>query len=229
MRVNDLPPSTRYLRTIIATLAAIVSLALTLTGCSRYAPVPSPVITSKILELSLTTAAPVDTANFYYYIVFDTSGDTTSAGPYPNLYGTERARNWDYYIRLHDNLFTEKIITTQTDADATPSLFDNNSTRCYSVSASGSNITLQIRLDEIPDVASQSIRLNFITSTQPVTPTDIPITATDYLYSPAFAFSPIVGIIADSSQYAAVSSHTVSDAAYNPADITSWTLRVTEK
>jgi hypothetical protein len=194
-------------------------------GCSRYAPTTPTPPKRTILEITLKTAAPV-ADNFYYYIAFDTSNPLSPEGPLPILSGAERGKNWTYYIRLYNGAFTEKVVNISHPIDDDPVPFDFNSPRHFQASFSNNTIYVSLYLDKLA-TGTVPLSFNFITSELPVTPTQDPIPAIDYLNQPKIIFTP--GISADDSLYPLQSGHSVSDQYYLPADITHWYIDTYDK
>lgn len=197
------------------------------TGCSRYAPVPAPVVKQKIMEIQVQTAAPVAN-NFYYYFAFDTSNPLKTEGPLPILSTSERGKNWTYYIRYYNGIFTEKKIEKAGDIDEEPTLFNHTSERFYQTSVSENTILIRMYVDKLT-TPPNSVAFNFITSEQPIMPASEDIPAIDYFYQPRVSISTLTGIYIDNTLQVLSSNHIVNDEKYFPADIISWHVDIYER
>jgi hypothetical protein len=210
--------------------SAILAMSLLAAGCSRYAPT-AVVQKDKILEIVLTTSAPV-AYGYYYYIAFDTKNPLTDEGPRAILYDGQRGENWSYYIRLHNGVFTESSLDNsgKIEIDETPIVFNYSSDRYYQANVSGNTITLRLYAANIPGVTvPHPIAVNFITSNDPLSSDIEEIVPLDYLVQPRVSISTSVGSYIDESTFPLSSSHTVDDPADIAADITSWSMQVYEK
>lgn len=229
---NTMKKIIRTATKIFAAAAALAFAALA-AGCSRYAPVPVPEAKVKILEIVLTTAAPVSN-DYYYYIAFDTSDPLTAEGPLEILSGAQRGENWTYYIRLKNREFTEQIIQQQGDIDEEPTVFNHSSLRFFQTIVSGNTITVRLfiasnNLSVPPFAPPKPIAFNLITSTLPLTPTDEDIEPLDYLIRPRVSVPTGAGGYTDNTLNALSSSHTVDNPADAAADIISWSVEVYER
>jgi len=179
------------------------------------------------MEITLTAGANIR-SDIYYYIVFETANPLSADGPRPILSGAERGKNWSYYIRLYNGVFTEKVISNINSIDEEPDLFNSNSPRFYQAAYSNNTIYVNVFIDQFAS-ATEPLSFNFITSLQPVTATQEAIPAIDYLGQPRISFTPYTGNNARESNYPQTSSHYVADPDYLAADITHWYLNVYEK
>ncbi len=211
--------------TVVAFLFALTAAACA--GCSRYAPVPVPVPKYKVMEVQVRTAANVSN-DFYYYFAFDTSNPMSSEGPLPVLSTTERGKNWTYYIRYHNGLFTEKIIANAGDIDEEPVLFNLTSERFYQAYVSGNTIFIRLYVDKLT-TPPYPVAFNFITSEQPIMPSTDEIPAIDYFYQPRVSISTLTGSYMDNTLQSLSSNHSLEHERYFPADIISWYVDIYER
>lgn len=211
-------------RIVVGVIALAVVIAAG--GCARYAPVPPPPPKDRILEIRLLTEEVVSD-DYYYYIVFNTDNDPDIDGPWPYLSGAERAKNWSYYIVLKDGFFSENIIEDEEDRDDEPTIFNSTSSRYYYTTVSGRSITVRMLVNNfIGD--NIEIKMNFITSLLPLTPTDEAIQALDYIEPPFFGVINRNNENINYTNYPAVSDYTVDEQEHRAADITEWYIRVYE-
>ena len=196
-------------------------------GCARYAP-EEVVPVHTMLDIHLTTAEPISNA-FHYYIAMDSSGNTASDGPYEDLSGANRVKNWSYYIVYHYGVFEELLLTTAADADQYPTRFDQSSERYYSASASGNTINVILYLDKLAPT-QRNVWFNFITSRYAITADLEDIPPVDYLTPPYF--------YVDSGRYpwretsfsnTTISSYTPALEDDQPADIVSWQVDIYQR
>jgi hypothetical protein len=214
-------------RKSIAYIPLLVVFSAIFAGCSRFAPTTPQPPKRQIMEITLKTAARVSD-NYNYYIAFETANPLSPEGPRPVLSGAERGKNWSYYIRLNNRVFSEKIIANTQSIDEEPMLFNFSSPRYYQASFSSDTIFVALYLDQI-DPTDNPISFNFITSELPLTPTTDFIPAIDYLIQPRITFTPFTGINASDSLYPLSSSHQVTAQGYQGADIIHWYVDVYER
>lgn len=198
-------------------------------GCARYAPEPAPIPTRRIMEITLVTQEPVS-SDFQYYIAMNITTNTSATGPSEQLSGTDRARNWTYYIVYdgHDARFKEKVINTSTDIDDIPTFFDESSPKYYSASVSGNRIHIVMYLDALVTSAQSRVWMNFITSRYAIyDPEQDQIDTVDYLYPPYFYFlySVVPQFISDAN-YAQISSYSPTGQGEAPANIVDWSISI---
>jgi hypothetical protein len=198
-------------------------------GCARYAPEPAPVPVRTIMEITLVTQEPVS-PDFQYYIAMNITGSATETGPTEQLSGTDRAKNWTYYIVYdgQDMRFKENFITAPDDIDAIPTFFDESSPRYYSATASGNRIHLVVYLDALASTAKPRVWMNFVTSRYAIhDPEQDQIQAVDYLYPPYFYFQyGIVPQLISDANYAQISSYTPAEQGAAPANIVDWSISI---
>lgn len=217
----------------------LIALVAFLTGCSRYEHVPKAPTEKRVISIDITTKQP-PTADFYYYIAFETeTPDGDEIGPRAILEGEDRAEDWTYYILFYDGRFEEKVIITEADRDDIPDLFDNSSERFYSASQTGSTISVEVYIDKIVDPTTGKvfttipgkILLNFITGTGPISETEeASITVIDNLLTPFLTVqtSP-VGYLYESQDFQNIDTLDVAETANQPADIDTWVVVIDEK
>ncbi len=204
----------------------LIVFVIFLSGCARYAPVPPPPPKDRILEIRLVTAEPVS-PDYYYYIALNTDNDPDVDGPWQYLSGADRAKDWSYYIVLKDGYFSENIIANEEDRDNEPTLFNNTSSRYYYTTVSGTSITVRMLISNF--IADNiAIKMNFITSLLPLTPTDEVIEALDYIKPTFFSVTNRDGELINYTNYPAVSDHAVAGDDNKAADIVAWYVRIYE-
>ncbi|MEW5945710.1 MAG: hypothetical protein AB1742_05890 [bacterium] len=218
---------------LLACLAA-VSAAL-YAGCARYAPAPPvpqpPILPEKtVLGIHLETRENI-TPDFYYYAALELikQGEQDDAtGPRPLLSGEDRARDWDYYIRVHAGVITELIIDEPADLDSEPEPFAQ-STRYRSASIGGKTIDLELVLDELSAPVPGTIWLNFVTSRAPLSSTEAVVEVIDNLRTPYLDINTaLLGVPISGATNPNVDTLPLPDDRQEdfPADIASWSVRL---
>lgn len=193
-------------------------------GCARYAPVYVAGQSDRVLSIQLDTAENIAN-DIYYYIAFDVSANPLSEGPLPYLAGDRIAENWNYYIRYYNGQFTEKLILSSDNLYEEPDLFYSGSTRYYSASKTDKQLTVNVKLDALK-AGNFNLRLNFITSREPLQDSAVAVQVIDYLPTPRLVINTAVAEPpADSTQYRGL-DHLVTTPEDKPGDITSWVVDV---
>ncbi|HOC93909.1 MAG TPA: hypothetical protein PKH33_16295 [bacterium] len=207
-----------------AAFVSILLAAAAISGCSKYAPTPlSSIPKYRVIEINLKTASPVS-SDYFYYIALDIGPTLSEEGPREILSGPDRAKNWEYYIRLYDGVFTEKIIFVPEDIDEEPDVFNHNSPRFELAEASGNSIKVILRTAGlIPD--AENIKFNFVTGYYPIRDNDSP--ALDFLTQPLITFQTRLNNYTDNELNAFISTH--QNEQHPSADIDEWSIEVYEK
>jgi len=201
-------------------------------GCARYAPEPVAAPKRVVMEIVLTMEEPVS-SDFQYYVAMNITTDAGASGPSEQLSGTDRAKNWNYYI-VYDGpsqRFMEKAINTAADIDIIPTFFDESSPRYYYAAVSGNRIYITLYLDTLAATAQTRVWLNFITSRYAIhDPEQDQIDAVDYLYPPYFYFMyGTLPLQISDANYAQISSYNPTEQGAGPANITDWSISVYER
>jgi hypothetical protein len=220
MRISE----TAKKRERLVALAAALFAAAVVSGCARYAPSPLPSIPKyRVVEFNLKTASPVS-SDYFYYIALDIGPSLSEEGPREILSGPDRAKNWEYYIRLYDGVFTEKIISVPEDIDEEPEVFNHNSPRFELAEVSGNSIKVILRTAGlIADNAN--VKFNFVTGYFPIRDNDSP--ALDFLTQPLITFQTRLNNYTDDDLNAFISTH--QNEQHPAADIDEWSVEVYEK
>ncbi len=208
----------------LVALASALFAAAVVSGCARYAPSPLPTTPKyRVIEINLKTAAPVS-SDYFYYVALDIGPTMSEEGPREILSGPDRAKNWEYYIRLYDGVFTEKIISAAEDIDEEPEVFNHNSPLFELAEVSGNSIRIILRTAGlIPDNAY--IKFNFVTGYYPIRDNDSP--ALDFLTQPLITFQTRLNNYTDNDLNAFISTR--QNEQHPAADIDEWTIEVYEK
>ncbi|MFC1474533.1 hypothetical protein ACFLQK_00675 [bacterium] len=222
-------------KTVIRFLFTLAAFSIMASGCAKYAPVvpaaPPPPPKEKLLNVVLYTRADI-TYDFYYYIAIDYSEDPASFGPQPDFTTIDVAENWDYYIRFNKGTFTENYILSQNDIFNEPGFLIFGTPRYYTTRYTANSISFMIYLDELK-AGAFDMKFNFITSREPLKDEyDIPDAdvLVDWLKNTTettFSISNTVGEIVRLSDYPLLNK-TVSEEEDYPADITNWTVEITD-
>jgi len=196
-------------------------------GCSRYAPIAPPPPQYQIMDIRIT-ANDYISDEIYYYLAFEINSPLSTDGPDKSISGPEAAKNWDYYIRVYGNNFSEFFISNEEDIDKEPDVFDSTSPRFYYTQISGDTIRIRLLIDQLT-TPPDSIAFNFITSYYPISITETEnYFATDYFEISRVDMTTEINAYTNSVQYSTASSHTIGENDDQAAEIIYWSVSIYE-